>query len=109
LHRIYELSDRDNTQPPINGRPFIKLLPLHELIKKTLLEPGVFTKKVWNIYFDLLNKCENEYQILIELEKNELHDLKIDKNLLDLIIKNREGLLHINPGFDGRYGEILWN
>ena len=109
LHRIYELSDRNNSKPPINGRPFIKLLPLHELIKKTFLEPSIFSKKVWNIYFDLLNKFQNEYQILIEVEKNELHDLKIDNNLIDLIVKNREGLLHINPGFDGKYGEILWN
>lgn len=90
-----------------NRKRYYVLLPLHELIafaKGSKLE----SKKTWEIYNLLIDKFENEFNILLNVSKEELMSgLKENEKLVNLILDNREGKIKVKPGYDGKYGEII--
>jgi PHP family Zn ribbon phosphoesterase len=42
--------------------------------------------------------------VLLETPKEDLLKTNIDPKLAEIIIRNREGKIHVNPGYDGVYG-----
>lgn len=105
-YRVEELADRPAGFIPKQAKKFYKLLPLHELIS-IFTSFGLASKKNWNIYNDLINKFQTEFNILLNIEKQELKDNKIPDKLIDLIMKNRIGNIKVIPGYDGVYGKPL--
>ena len=105
LHRIEELADREEGFTPKNYIPFMSVLPLSELIA-TVNNTQVFSKSVWEMHNKLTNEFISEMNILLEIEKVKLIDIAGDR-LADLIIKNREGKLKVQPGYDGVYGKVI--
>ena len=103
LHRVKELADRKEPFLPPSGPGFKNLIPLAEIISQ-VLKVGKQSKKVENVYFDLIKKGGSEFNILLDLTKKELE--KIDKKISEAIILVREGEVIKNPGYDGVYGEI---
>jgi len=103
LHRVKELADRKEPFLPPSGPGFKNLIPLAEIISQ-VLKVGKQSKKVENVYFDLIKKGGSEFNILLDLTKKELE--KIDKGISEAIILVREGEVIKNPGYDGVYGEI---
>jgi len=92
---------------PSKAKPFFKILPLHELIA-FYLECGINTKKVWEIYNNLIEKFGNEFNILLKIDRGELiKALPNNEKLVQLIIDNRIANLKIQPGYDGEYGKIV--
>ncbi len=89
-----------------NAKPFYKVLPLHEVIA-LLLGTSVESKGVWKIYYDLIKEFENELNILLNVSKEEFAGKNIENKLIELILKNREGKIKINPGYDGEYGKAV--
>ena len=65
------------------------------------------SKKVWDIYNFLIKDFENEFNILLNVSKQEFLNKNVDDTLINLILKNREGKIKVNPGFDGEYGEVV--
>ena len=63
--------------------------------------------KVWDIYNSLIKNFEDEFNILLNISKEELLRKNFDDKLIDLIIKNREGKIQVKPGYDGEYGEAI--
>lgn len=104
LHRVEELADRPRGFIPANAIPFIKILPLTELIAKKY-NLNLFSKKVLEIEEKYISRFGSELATLLDASEEELRE--VDKNLVDLIIRNREGKLNIKPGYDGVYGELL--
>ncbi|MEM5812928.1 MAG: endonuclease Q family protein [Candidatus Aenigmatarchaeota archaeon] len=104
LHRVEELADRPRGFIPKNAIPFIKILPLTELIAKKY-KLNLFSKKVFEIEEKFISRFGSELATLLDAKEEELAE--VDKNLVDLIIKNREGKLTIIPGYDGVYGELI--
>ncbi|OQB43881.1 MAG: hypothetical protein BWY03_00520 [Parcubacteria group bacterium ADurb.Bin159] len=98
-----ELADRKEPFLPPSGPGFKNLIPLAEIISQ-VLKVGKQSKKVENVYFDLIKKGGSEFNILLDLTKKELE--KIDKGISEAIILVREGEVIKNPGYDGVYGEI---
>jgi uncharacterized protein (TIGR00375 family) len=102
LNRVDELADRRIGEKPANAKPFRKIIPLHELLSLAL-QSGMATKKVWAKYYEILKAGENEFDILLNVPEDKLLQVA-DKEIVDLIMKNRRGELTIKPGYDGEYG-----
>lgn len=88
-----------------NVKPFYKISPLHEVIS-TLYGVAVESKKTWAIYNDLIKVFENEFNILLFVDRSELEKKIENKNLVEFILLNREGKIYVKPGYDGVYGVV---
>ena len=67
---------------------------------------NLYAKQVWETYYKLVNSLGNEYNILLNVPKENIEAI-VNQRIADLIIKNREGKIKISPGFDGVYGKII--
>jgi uncharacterized protein (TIGR00375 family) len=106
--RVEQLADRPEGYTRKNAIPFISLIPLHELISFFYGTSVLSSKCVWSLYNRLIKKFDNEFNILLNIRKDDLLR-EVDEKLADLIIKNRTGILKIKPGYDGVYGRIFEN
>ena len=88
------------------NKVFYRILPLHEILS-LYYKRGLNTKKIWEVYDSLINNFGDEFEILLSVSKEEFIQRKIEKGLFDLILKNREGNIKVNPGFDGEYGKAI--
>jgi uncharacterized protein (TIGR00375 family) len=86
-----------------SAKHFYKLLPLHEIISLAI-ESNMQTKKTWGIYNSLIKDFENEFNILLNVSREDLMKKEVDAKLIGLIMKNRSGGIKVKPGFDGEYG-----
>jgi uncharacterized protein (TIGR00375 family) len=105
-NRVNEIGDQI-IEENRNRKKYYTLLPLHELIafSKGSTLSG---KKTWEIYNKLIEKFENEFNILLNVPKEELiRELKDDLKLVQLILDNRQGKIKVKPGYDGKYGELV--
>lgn len=102
-NRVEELSSINGVE---TKKLFFTILPLHEIIS-LYFDCGINTKKVWSVYNDLIEKFENEFNILLNVSENELGEFGLSGGLVELILKNREGKIKVKPGFDGEYGKAL--
>ncbi len=89
-----------------NSKPFYKLLPLQEVISLHF-ENALESKAVWAEYNSLIEKFENEFNILLNVSKEDLFKKNVDDKLIELILKNRGGKIKVKPGFDGEYGKAI--
>jgi len=104
-YRVLELEKLEKAN--YQGKKFYyKLLPLHEIISLAI-GIGVNSKGCWNIYNKLIEKFENEFNILLDVSKEELESVLDNPLLVDLILLNREGKIEVKPGYDGVYGKAL--
>ncbi len=105
-NRVEEISDKNFNAD--DSKLEIKILPLHEII-------GLYynlsenSKKVWSIYNFLINKFVDEFNVLINVKKEDLICPEIDLGLAELIIQNRENKIKVKPGYDGVYGRAILN
>ena len=107
LQRVEQLADREEGYKPKNVIPFKSLIPLSEILS-VLLDSGVATKKVFSEYYKLIKIFETEFNILLNVEKEEL--IKVtDEKIADAIITVREGRVKIKPGYDGVYGQPIFD
>jgi len=104
-NRVNELSNTTGRDYPFK-KMFYNVLPLHEIIS-LFIGTSLQSKKVWDIYNSLISLFKNEFDILLEISKEELMNKNIDNKLINLIIKNRNGNIKVNPGFDGQYGVAI--
>lgn len=103
LNRVESLADRPHGFIPKNAIPFKKMIPLSELISLSY-SISMSSKKCFGIYYGLINKFKSEYEILLTAKKEDLLGV-VKEELIDLILKNRDGKIKIKPGYDGVYGE----
>jgi len=104
LNRVDSLADRPEGFKPAASLPFKSLIPLTEIIADAL---GVMdgTKQVEEEYKNLIDKFENEFNILIDISRQDLEAATIPE-IAEGIIRVREGKVFITPGYDGVYGKI---
>jgi uncharacterized protein (TIGR00375 family) len=104
MHRVEELSDRQEGFIPGNAIPSIHLIPLEEIIAEGL-GIRVGTKGVDSEYERLIERGGSEFRILLEALPEELASF-VPANILQGIIRMRQGKVSIVPGHDGVYGKI---
>ncbi|MEM0321412.1 MAG: endonuclease Q family protein [Thermoprotei archaeon] len=103
--RVYELADRKRGVRPNGKPPFIRILPLHELIMATTSSNTYTSKTVREIYQALIAKYDNEYTVLLDAPISGLQSL--NPRLARLIGDMRNNNLKVEPGYDGVYGRLV--
>ncbi len=105
-NRALELKDQIKEENR-KRKKYYTLLPLHELIASSI-GSSIESKKTWEVYNMLIEKFENEFNILLNVYKEDLiKELKDNEKLVKLILENREGKIKVKPGYDGKYGELV--
>jgi PHP family Zn ribbon phosphoesterase len=87
-------------------KPFYRLLPLHEVLSLGLGSP-LESKKVWGVYNSLISEFGNEFNILLHVPREEFVKKNVDEKITELIIRNRNEKIKVQPGFDGEYGKAV--
>jgi len=101
--RVEKLADRPADYIPKDAIPFKKLIPLTELIKTIFKVETLYSKTVWNEYMKLIDKFGNEFNILLNVPKEDL-EKETNEKLAEFIILNRQEKIKVIPGYDGVYG-----
>lgn len=104
-YRVEELADRPEGFVPKNAVPFEKLVPLGEILAKSM-GAGEGSKKVLEAYAKIVKKCGNEFRALhapYETLK-EASDEKSAKAICDV----RDGNVTFLAGYDGEFGELVF-
>ena len=104
-NRIEQLAKAPESFTPENAKPFHELIPLHELIA-TIENTTIESKKTWQTYNELIEKFNNELNILLNISKEEMIKNKVNEKLTEIILLSRKNKLKIKPGFDGQYGIV---
>ena len=90
------------------GRPpFIRLVPLVELIADSLAR-GAATKGVVTQYNRLVQELGSEFDVLISAGLDVL-EKGAGETLAQAILSARMGEVSVEPGFDGVYGKVHAN
>jgi uncharacterized protein (TIGR00375 family) len=104
MHRVEDLADRPEGFIPKNAIPSIHLIPLEEVIAESL-GVRVGTKAVEAEYERLIEIGASEFRILLDATPDELASF-VPPNILEGIVRMRQGKVSIIPGHDGVYGKI---
>ena len=107
LNRVEELANRPEGYKPKRAIPFKALIPLSEIIA-SLMKKTLYTKTVFNEFNKLISAFSSEFNILLEAPEKALKEI-VHEKLAEAIIKNREGKIEIKPGYDGVYGEPIFD
>jgi len=93
-----------NTPRTAKRIPFRYLVPLPEILAD-ILETGTTSQKVSRQYMELIAKIGNEFHILLDAS---IEDIKKASSPLiaEAIQRVRTGKIHIEPGYDGKFGVI---
>ena len=106
-HRVEELADRSSGEkPPAGAKPFKSLIPLSEILG-IIMGSQPFSKKVWEEYHKLIKGFGNEFNILLEAEREKLGGVA-GKGIAQAIVDVREGKIKIQAGYDGVYGQPVF-
>ncbi len=102
--RIEELQDQI-IEENRKRKKYYTMLPLHELISFSI-GSSIESKRTWLIYNKLIETFKNEFNILLNVPKEELMR-ELNEKLVRLILDNRKGNIKVKPGYDGKYGELV--
>ncbi|MBU5689748.1 MAG: endonuclease Q family protein [Candidatus Aenigmatarchaeota archaeon] len=108
LQRVEELADREEGFIPKNAVPFKSLLPLYEIISFVKGSKQLYSKKIVEEQNKIINNFGSELEVLINASFDDLikvTDEKITKAIIDI----REQRILFKPGYDGTYGEPIFN
>ena len=104
-NRVESLSNNSDSED-YSGKMFFSILPLHEILS-LYYDVGMNSKKIWNVYWKIIEDFKNEFNVLLFTNEEELLEKDLEKGLVDLIIKNRGGKIKVKPGYDGEYGKAI--
>lgn len=109
MNRVEELADRpafdkSSAGKPEGAIPFKSLVPLEEIIAESL-GVGTGTKRVDREYKKIIKNFGNEFNVLLDTDKQELESATLPE-IAEGIIRVREGKVYIEPGYDGVYGKV---
>lgn len=103
--RVEELADYPTPRHPSHRPEYIHIIPLAEIIMKTLQHSSTNTKGVMELWLKLINQFGNEVNVLLDAEIGKI--LKAtDKRVAKAIEAFRNNEIKISPGGGGQYGKL---
>ncbi len=103
--RVIDLADREPGYRPAGKPDYRHLLPLSELLITHLGVKAHTGKKVLGLYDTLIERFGSEMAVLLDASEADLGKV-LDKSLVRLLQRNRDGKLDVRPGYDGEYGVL---
>ncbi|HEX8965522.1 MAG TPA: endonuclease Q family protein [Patescibacteria group bacterium] len=122
MRRVQELANEDPrgvakqndaglkwiTDPKKMHPPFVKIVPLNEIIAEAIDRP-VTSPKVKVLFDELCEKLESELFVLLKAEINDIAKIAGEK-VAEAVQKVRSANIVIKPGYDGVYGVVkIWH
>ncbi|MCX7966668.1 MAG: endonuclease Q family protein, partial [Syntrophorhabdaceae bacterium] len=104
MHRVMELSDRENGLRPAGAPGYRSIIPLIEIIGEALNTPPA-GKKALNEYLKILTLLGNEFKILLDVSIKDI-EVACGERIAEAIERMRSGNIYISPGYDGEYGKV---
>jgi uncharacterized protein (TIGR00375 family) len=104
MHRVEELADRPPGFQPPGAIAALHLVPLEEIIAARH-GLGAKSKRVRREYLNLLDRGGAELEILLDKSAEELRHF-MDSRLAEGILRVRQGMIGVRPGYDGVYGRV---
>lgn len=104
MYRVDELADRLPGAKPEGTIPFKSMVPLDEIIAESF-GMGTGAKKVKEGYRQVVQKIGSEFGVLMDASRADL-ERATTLEVVEGIMRVREGRLHIEPGYDGEYGKV---
>ena len=104
--RVEELADRPADFKPDNAIGYMHLLPLSEVIATVLGVASPSIQSVWSVYNRLIENFGDEYSVLIDASFEEMAKV-VDARVAEAIVRVRNGQIHVTPGYDGVYGQLV--
>ncbi|MFP4654572.1 MAG: TIGR00375 family protein [Methanohalobium sp.] len=101
--RVNELADFNEPQHPDYRPEYIHLIPLAEIIMKSLGHSSINTKGVTRAWNTLIKEFGSEIAVLVDAE---LESLDVDERIIDAIVAFRNEDVILHPGGGGEYGWI---
>lgn len=101
---VKERSEKLSSIPPTKRPPYIKIIPLGEVISRVLCTSSPCTKKCRSMYNEFVYAFSNEISVLMDVSYEEL--CKVSKDAADAIISMRNGRVKLYPGGGGKYGSF---
>lgn len=105
LHRVEELADRPEGFRPPAAFDFVKLVELDKIIAESMGVKSRQSKQVQKVFAEVMAAGGTELDILLTLDKNELTRVA-SPEVVEGILRVRDGRVKIAPGFDGQYGTV---
>ena len=105
LNRVDKFASRNEGYVPDNKPGFKNIIPLADILSQ-IFGVGPKTKKVTTAYNKAIECLGTEFEILLDRSIEEIKTANII--LLDkAILKMRTKQVSVNPGFDGKFGEVI--
>lgn len=104
-YRVDQLADRPEGFRPPNSIPYKNMVPLDEIIAEARGVSSPTTKGVEVEYKKLIADFGSELSVLFDVTSSELES-RARPEVVEGIMRVREGKLHIEPGYDGLYGIV---
>ncbi len=105
MYRVDELADRPEGFQPAGAIPYKNMVPLDEIIAEALGVASATTKGVQQEYRGLTNSLGGEMYVLFDASRSDL-EAGTRPEIVEGIMRVREGRLRIVPGYDGLYGKV---
>lgn len=95
------------TDPRKHHPPYVKLVPLLEIIAEAI-SSTVVSQKTRNLYLELIKQFGTEFEVLLKTSISDIQRVGGER-VAEAILKVRNGDIYIQPGFDGEYGVVkIW-
>lgn len=102
---INEKATYATAQHPYHRPLYLSMLPLHEIITRTLKEQNPFTEIVAKYYCDLVNTFGDEITVLLDTPINDILTVSTP-SIAEAIDAFRNATVNFTPGGGGQYGSI---